>query len=349
MTMRAVVIHAPHDLRIEDRASPGAPGAGEVRVAVARGGICGSDLHYYHHGGFGNVRLREPMALGHEVAGVVEAVGPGVAGLGPGDKVAVNPSRPCGDCAYCREGLRNQCAEMRFNGSAMRFPHEQGLFQALLTVPATQAVRLAPGTDLAQAACAEPLAVCLHAVRRAGRLLGARVLVSGAGPIGCLMALAATRAGAQEVIVTDLAAAPLAIARALGVSRTINLATDPGGLEKLAAGKGTVDCLFECSGAPAAFASALALVRPQGRLMLVGLGAEVSLPLAAPVTKELQIAGSFRFDAEFALAADLIDRGAVDLAPLITHSLPAARAAEAFEIASDRSRAMKVQLDFTTD
>lgn len=289
------------------------------------------------------------MVLGHEVAGVVDAVGPGVGALQPGDKVAVNPSRPCGDCAYCREGLRNQCAEMRFNGSAMRFPHEQGLFQALLTVSAAQAVQLSAGTDLAQAACAEPLAVCLHAVRRAGGLLGARVLVSGAGPIGCLMAVVAARAGAQEVIVTDLAAAPLAIATALGANRTINLATEPGALEPLAAGKGTVDCLFECSGAPAAFASALALVRPQGRLMLVGLGAEVSLPLAAAVTKELQIAGSFLFDAEFAFAADLIDRGAVDQAPLITHSLPVARAVEAFATASDRSRAMKVQLDFTTN
>lgn len=225
--MRAVVIHAPQDLRLDEQPDAGAPGPGEVRVAIARGGICGSDLHYFHHGGFGAVRIREPMVLGHEVSGVVDEAGAGVEGLAPGDRVAVNPSMPCGRCRYCRRDMRNHCLDMRFAGSAMRLPHQQGFFRQLLTVPADQAVRLSPGTDLSHAACAEPFAVCLHAVLQGGPLLGRRVLVTGCGPIGCLTVMAAARAGAAEIIATDLTAAPLAIARRMGATRVIDLSADP--------------------------------------------------------------------------------------------------------------------------
>lgn len=108
------------------------------------------------------------MALGHEISGVVAAVGPDVVGLAAGDKVAVNPSRPCGVCDYCRLGMTNQCLDMRFNGSAMRFPHEQGLFREELTIPARLANRLSAEADLSLTAMTEPLAVCLHAMRQAG-------------------------------------------------------------------------------------------------------------------------------------------------------------------------------------
>ena len=111
--MRAIVIHAPKDLRVETRPAP-EPGPGQVAVRIRAGGICGSDLHYYQHGGFGAVRLQEPMVLGHEIAGVVEAVGPDVGGLAPGDAVAVNPSLPCGACRYCLAGQPNHCLDMRF-------------------------------------------------------------------------------------------------------------------------------------------------------------------------------------------------------------------------------------------
>ena len=111
--MRAVVIHAAKDLRIEEREAEAA-GPGEVEVAIEAGGICGSDLHYFNHGGFGTVRLREPMILGHEVAGRIVALGAGAEGLAVGDRVAVSPSRPCGGCGYCLAGLPNHCLDMRF-------------------------------------------------------------------------------------------------------------------------------------------------------------------------------------------------------------------------------------------
>ena len=126
--MRALVLHEVKDLRIEERET-GSPGPGQVRVRMAAGGICGSDLHYYNHGGFGTVRVKEPVILGHEVSGHVAELGEGVEGLSVGDLVAVSPSRPCGSCKFCVEGMRNECLNMRFYGSAMPFPHIQGAFR----------------------------------------------------------------------------------------------------------------------------------------------------------------------------------------------------------------------------
>ena len=165
------------------------------------------------------MRLKEPMILGHEIAGIVEAVGPGVTGLAPGTVVAVNPSRPCGVCALCRAGLSNHCPEMRFLGSAMRNPHVQGGFREALACLATQAVPVGPGVSVTPAAFAEPLAVCLHAVAQAGPLEGTRVLVTGAGPIGVLTVAAARHAGAAEIVATDVIDEPLAFARRDGRHR----------------------------------------------------------------------------------------------------------------------------------
>ena len=128
MDTRVCRLYDKHDIRIETDAV-GAPGKGEVLVAIGAGGICGSDLHYYHEGGFGPIRVKEPIILGHEIAGTIEAVGTGVADVKAGDRVALNPSRPCGHCKYCVESLFNHCLEMRFYGSALRFPHEQGAFR----------------------------------------------------------------------------------------------------------------------------------------------------------------------------------------------------------------------------
>ncbi|MCP1168051.1 alcohol dehydrogenase catalytic domain-containing protein, partial [Limimaricola sp. ASW11-118] len=146
MTNRAIRLHARNDLRLETAPDP-APGPGEVRVAVRAGGICGSDLHYWADGGIGTIRVREPIILGHEFAGHVESLGPGVTGLAAGDVVAVNPSQPCGACRFCDEGQPHHCLHMRFTGSAMFLPHEQGGFRDRITVAAGRCARLSPGTD----------------------------------------------------------------------------------------------------------------------------------------------------------------------------------------------------------
>ena len=200
--MEALVIHAPGDLRVEEVPTPELE-AGQLLVRVRCGGICGSDLHYYQHGGFGTVRIQEPMVLGHEVAGMIEAVGPGTS-FKAGERVAISPSRPCGRCRYCQEGLQNHCLDMRYYGSAMRTPHVQGAFRQQIVVEQWQAHRLADSVSDGEGAMAEPLSVALHAVRRAGPLLGKRVLVTGCGPIGALAIVAARRAGASHIVATDV-------------------------------------------------------------------------------------------------------------------------------------------------
>ncbi|WP_341486266.1 L-idonate 5-dehydrogenase [Pararhizobium sp. A13] len=342
--MKAIVVHGPKDLRIEERPVE-APGLGEVRLRLAAGGVCGSDLHYYNHGGFGAVRLREPMILGHEVSAHVEALGPGVEGLEVGQLVAVSPSRPCRTCRYCQEGLHNQCLNMRFYGSAMPFPHIQGAFREVLVAAAIQCVP-ADGLTPGEAAMAEPLAVTLHATRRAGEMLGKRVLVTGCGPIGVLAILAARRAGAAEIVATDLSDFTLSLARKVGADRTINMGSEPDALTPYAAGKGTFDVLYECSGAAPALAAGIAALRPRAVIVQLGLGGDMAVPMMAITAKELDLRGSFRFHEEFATGVGLMQKGLIDVKPLITHTLPLSEAVAAFELASDRSRAMKTQIAF---
>ena len=344
-----LVINAPDELQVVEQ-DAGEPGAGQVLVRVAYGGICGSDLHYFHHGGFGTVRIKRPMILGHEVAGTVAAVAPGVDRVQVGDRVAINPSRPCSRCVYCLEGLPNQCLDMRFYGSAMRDPHVEGAFRNLLVCDAVQCEKIATGVPLQVAALAEPFSVALHGVQRAGPLLGKRVLVSGCGPIGCLAIAAALVHGAAEVVAVDVTDETLVVARALGAQLALNVAKDKGWVQRYAADgathKGTFDVMLECSGNEQALRAGLEVMRPRGTVVQLGLGGDVSLPQNLVVAKELSICGSFRFHAEFALAVRLINEGRVDLSPMITGSYPLAQARQAFELASDRSKAMKVLLDF---
>ncbi|QQF06252.1 L-idonate 5-dehydrogenase [Sinorhizobium meliloti] len=342
--MKAIVIHTAKDLRVEECAVE-KPGPGEVEIRLAAGGICGSDLHYYNHGGFGTVRLKEPMILGHEVSGHVAALGEGVSDLAIGDLVAVSPSRPCGACDYCLKGLPNHCFHMRFYGSAMPFPHIQGAFRERLVAKASQCVK-AEGLSAGEAAMAEPLSVTLHATRRAGEMLGKRVLVTGCGPIGTLSILAARRAGAAEIVAGDLSERALGFARAVGADRTVNLSEDRDGLVPFSENKGTFDVLYECSGAQPALVAGIQALRPRGVIVQLGLGGEMALPMMAITAKELDLRGSFRFHEEFATAVKLMQGGLIDIKPLITHTLPLGEALKAFEIASDKGQSMKTQIAF---
>jgi L-idonate 5-dehydrogenase len=341
--MRAIVIHSARDLRVEEReVEPLAPG--QVRLRLATGGVCGSDLHYYNHGGFGAVRLKEPMILGHEVSAYVEE--PGTSALAKGQLVAVSPSRPCGGCKFCLEGLPNQCLNMRFYGSAMPFPHIQGAFREVLVADASQCVD-ATGLTAGEAAMAEPLAVTLHATTRAGGMLGKRVLVTGCGPIGVLSILAARRAGAAEIVATDLSDFTLALAARVGADRVINTGAEPDALAAYSADKGHFNVLYECTGVAAALAGGITALRPRGVILQLGLGGDMTLPMMAITAKELELRGSFRFHTEFALGVGLMQKRLIDVRPLITHTVALDKAEDAFRLASDRSQAMKAQIVFS--
>lgn len=342
--MKVIVAHAAKDLRIEERDMP-TPGPGQVLIKMAAGGICGSDLHYYNHGGFGAIRLREPMILGHEVSGHIETLGDDVDGLAPGDLVAVSPSRPCMACTYCAEGNQHHCLNMRFYGSAMPFPHIQGAFREYIVADAAQCAS-AGDLSIGEAAMAEPLAVVLHAVHQAGDLMGKRVLVTGCGPIGLLAVLVARASGAIEVAATDIADFTLGKARQVGADHTINVMTTPGGLSHFEADKGHFDLLFECSGVASALASAVPALRPGATVVQLGLGGDMTLPMQAMTAKELQLKGSFRFHAEFFTAVDMMRTARLDVRPLITHVMGVNEAVQAFERAGDRTQAIKVNITF---
>ncbi|MGV3552086.1 L-idonate 5-dehydrogenase [Rhizobium sp.] len=341
--MKAVVIHSPFDLRVDDIEEQSVS-ANDVKVRIEAGGICGSDLHYYRHGGFGTIKLLQPMVLGHEIAGTIVEIGKDVTGLAVGQRVAVNPSRPCGKCRYCAAGKRNLCTDMHFYGSAMRFPHVQGGFREHLVCEAAQAVPVPDTVSAAEAAFAEPLAVCLHAAMQAGPLLGQRVLITGAGPIGVLTAIAARQAGAREIVVTDILDAPLAIARAVAADRTINVMSgggNGGGLPE-----DHFDVMFEAAGSAATIRDGLSAVRRGGLIVQVGQGAQATLPMSLIVTREVTIRGAFRFDGEFELAVAMIASGAVPTDTLLTSTFAVDDAREAFDVASNKERSMKVQLSF---
>lgn len=240
----------------------------------------------------------------------------------------------------------NHCLNMRFYGSAMPFPHIQGAFREVLVADASQCAP-ADGLTPGEAAMAEPLAVCLHAVGRAGPMLGKSVLVTGCGPIGILCILAARRAGADLIVATDLSAFTLAMAKRAGADVTLNMGDNAGSLEPYTRDKGSFDVLFECSGAAPALVAAIPAMRPRGMIVQLGLGGDMTLPVQAMTAKELSLTGSFRFHEEFQTGVNLMQKGLIDVKPFITQTFPLDQALEAFQTAGDRSRAVKAQIDFS--
>ncbi len=343
--MKAIVCHAPEDLRL-DNFETDSLGTHQLQVDVAYGGICGSDLHYYQHGGFGTVRIKEPMVLGHEVSGIVRVVGSAVQNFKAGQRIAISPSRPCGQCQYCQKGQHNHCLDMRFFGSAMRFPHVQGAFRQSLVIDASQAHPLNDSLSLSLAALAEPLSVGLHAIQRAGSVFGKQVLVTGCGPIGTLLIGALRRAGAARIVAVDIADKPLECACAMGADETINIAKQPEALAPFAVNKGVFNVMFEASGNDRALRSGLDVVAPRGVIVSIGLGGDSTLPLNQLVGKELELRGTFRFHEEFAVAVRFLNEGLIDGRPVISHVMDFDDAIHAFELASDKNQAMKVQINF---
>jgi L-idonate 5-dehydrogenase len=333
-------IHAKEDLRVEPEADPKV-GAGEVLIHLGAGGICGSDLHYYFEGKNGSFVIREPLIPGHEASGVVAKVGEGVTRVKPGDKIAVSPSQACGRCDYCREGREQLCRNMRFLGSASLYPHVQGMFAEYFVLGERQCYPVAGDVSLGELACAEPLAVGLHAVNRAGDLLGKRVLVAGGGTIGCLTVVAARLAGASSVTVSDVIDRPLATARAVGAEHTIRADREADALASP-----QFDVAFECSGRFAALKACVAATKRGGTIVQVGTLPHEPLPFVVGeiMVKELDFKGAFRWGIEFDWAVEYIGSGRVDVRPLLTGQFPLTEAVKAFELAKDKTQSTKVQL-----
>ena len=333
-------IHAKEDLRVERAAEPEI-GPGQVLLRLGAGGICGSDLHYYFEGRNGSFVVREPLIPGHEASAVVSKVGPGVTRVKPGDHVAVSPSHACGRCDYCREGREQLCRNMRFLGSASLFPHVQGMFAEYFVMGERQCYPVSGDISLGELAFAEPLAVGLHAVNRGGDLKGKKVLVTGAGTIGCLTVIAARLAGATSVTVSDVLDRPLAKAREVGADRTVRA-----DVEADALATPQFDVAYEASGSFHALKSCVAAARRGGVVVQVGTLPHEPLPFVVNeiMSKELDLRGAFRWGIEFDWAVDYLSSRRVDVRPLLSGQFPLEDAVKAFELAKDKTQSTKVQL-----
>lgn len=316
----------------------------DILVDMKRGGICGSDLHYYQDGGVGSIRVTEPIILGHEISGIVREVGASVTRFKRSNRVAINPSRPCMSCNYCNDKQHQHCPNIHFMGSARNVPHVQGGFRDVFIVDALQCHLIHDDIGFGEAACAEPLAVCLHAAKQAGELKGKRILVTGAGPIGSLCVAVASQAGAREIVVTDLSNFTLNIARQMGASHVINISKSIEALSQDIIQNGLFDVAFECSAAASAIKTTIDCTKPRGTIVQVGVGGDTVIPLNLLVGKEITFRGSHRFHSEFAEAVDHINNFRINVGPLITDTLPLGDAEYAINLAADRSRSMKVQL-----
>jgi L-idonate 5-dehydrogenase len=345
--MRVCVIHQAQDLRLEEHDRPSITPQG-VLVRVRAGGICGSDLHYYFEGRNGDFTIREPFVPGHEISGEVFEVGAEVTRVSAGQRVAIHPGRNCGRCFACREGRGNLCRNVFFMGSASRFPHMQGGFADYVLVDESQCYPVSPGLPFTTAAFAEPLAVALHAVERAGPMLGRSVLITGSGPIGLLVLLAARRAGAETICITDILDEPLALAQQIGADMTINVGQGGGSLEQEIRRNAGFEVAFEVSGNPAGLGTCLEAVRSGATVVQVGTLPPGPFPVAGNLVmaKEIDLRGAMRFDREFAHSVACLDRGLVDVTPLLTARVPAEQASAAFDLAKQRDKHSKVQLTF---
>jgi L-iditol 2-dehydrogenase len=310
----AAVLYAPGDLRISERPMP-IPGPGEVLVKVHSVGICGSDVHYYEHGRIGDYVVDSPMVLGHEASGVVVDRGSGVV-IEVGRRVSIEPGVPCGRCEQCRRGTYNLCPNVRFFAT----PPIDGALARYVTVNAAFAHPVPDSLSDDAAALVEPLSVGIWANRRAATGIGSRVLITGAGPIGVLAALAARVAGAAWVGLADVHPSRLKAARDFDVDDVIDArdAVDYASFRP--------DVLLECTGSPSVVSAGIRALQPLGRAVLVGMGAsaEQSLPVQAIQNRELSVTGTFRYAHTYPDAIALAAAGRIDLDAIVGARLPLA-------------------------
>ena len=345
-TMQAAVLHGIHDLRVEEREAP-QPNSGQVLLRIRRAGICGTDVHYFQEGRFGNFAVTAPFILGHEVTGEVVAAGDGVQQPAVGQRVVVNPARQCGHYDYCRAGRGNLCRRVLMLGSASTKPPTNGAFCQYLAINAEQCFPIGPEIDDTIAAMMEPFAVALHATRRVGAVAGKQILVTGGGPIGLLAVIVARAYGATTVALSDPVENRRQMAMQIGADAVLDptAATFKDDVVRLT-GDG-FDVMFEASGAPLAVQQAFEVLRRGGTLVQIGVfsAAEIALPVNQLMVREINFVGSFRYGNVFEEGIRLLTAGRVNLRPLVSRVFPLAEAPQALEAACQRDGVVKIQLD----
>jgi L-iditol 2-dehydrogenase len=316
------------------------PGPGEVVIAVEQRGICGSDIHAYHGR---HPFVHPPVVLGHEFAGRIAWVGPGVEGFSEGQRVTVEPSLVCGECYNCKTGRYNICDNLRVIGC-----QTDGGFADYVAVPAAKTIPIPENMTMAQGAMVEPLAVAYHALRIAEFEPGMRVAILGAGTIGLVTLLALREQGADRIVVTDVVDQKLEMASDLGADLVLRGDAEDA-VEKARAFLGRrADVVFDCVTNKASIAQAIALAEKGGRVIVEGVPAgEVLVPLHLVQDREIELRGTLMYLREdYEAAIDAISGGRADVDALITDRFPLDRVADAFErIDAAPAEVVKVQIE----
>lgn len=307
-------------------------GEKEVLVKLEYVGICGSDVHYFHHGNCGayKVNLEEDYMLGHECAGVVAEVGPGVTTLKVGDKVALEPGITCGQCEFCKAGKYNLCPDVVF----LATPPVQGCYEEYIAFPENMCFKLPENMTTKEGCLIEPLSVGFHAANQGDVKVGESVVILGAGCIGLVTLLACKAHGAGNIIVADIVDARLEKAKELGATHVIN-SKEVDVLEEIARltdGKGA-DKVFETAGSPVTIAQTAFAVKRGGTITLVGLSAqeEINYNFAQIMDKEAEIKSVFRYRNIYPKAIEAVAAGAIDVNGIVTHEFELENIQEAFE------------------
>lgn len=304
--MRASVLVGKEELELREVDVP-AVGPDDVLVKVAVIGVCGSDTHFYLDGRIGDLIVDGPIILGHETSGSIVAVGENVSEDRLGELVAIEPQRPCRRCDKCLQGDYNLCRNIEFYGA---YPID-GSFSEYAVIPSDFAFTVPENVNATEAALVEPLGVAVYAAKRAKLEPGSRLLISGGGPIGLLIAEVARAFGVRDIVLSD----PTEARRAIAADYTAAEVVDP---SELAGREGQFDVYIDASGAPAAIRQGIELLDMRGRAVVVGMGMdEVSLPLAHMQHKEIELTGTFRYAHSWPLAIEMVAAGDVDLEALV--------------------------------
>ncbi|MFJ1214876.1 NAD(P)-dependent alcohol dehydrogenase [Burkholderia pyrrocinia] len=342
--MKALVLERTRELALRDIDLPQQVGPGDVRIKVHTVGVCGSDVHYYVHGGIGPFRVDAPMVLGHEASGTVVETGAGVTHLRVGDRVCMEPGVPRLDSPATLRGLYNLDPDVRFWAT----PPVHGCLTPFVVHPAAFTYRLPDNVSFAEGAIVEPLSIGLQAAKKAAMKPGDIAVVIGAGTIGAMTALAALAGGAARVILADVVPDKLALFAGNPAVTTVDVRTRPlaDAVAEATSGWGA-DVVFEASGSANAYAGLVDLMCPGGCAVLIGMPvAPVPLDVVALQAKEGRIESVFRYANIFPRALALIASGAIDVKPFISRTFPFSEGVRAFEeAASGQPRDVKIQIE----
>ncbi|AKM43075.1 sulfurtransferase [Burkholderia contaminans] len=342
--MKALVLERTRELALRDIDLPQAVGPGDVRIKVHTVGVCGSDVHYYVHGGIGPFRVDAPMVLGHEASGTVVETGAGVTHLRVGDRVCMEPGVPRLDSPATLRGLYNLDPDVRFWAT----PPIHGCLTPYVVHPAAFTYRLPDNVSFAEGAIVEPLSIGLQAAKKAAMKPGDLAVVIGAGTIGAMTALAALAGGAARVILADVVPDKLALFADNRAVTTVDVRTQSlaDAVAEATDGWGA-DVVFEASGSANAYAGLVDLMCPGGCAVLIGMPvAPVPLDVVALQAKEGRIESVFRYANIFPRALALIASGAIDVKPFISRTFPFSEGVRAFEeAASGHPRDVKIQIE----